>query len=194
MLFSERLKELRNKKNVTQLDLAKDLNLSRATIAGYENLGKQPNFDTLIQLARYFNVTTDYLIGLSEYTGNENRSISEVLGLTDNAIKAIRDLNNYPGNVSLINFFSDLISDREFTILLGHSIMYLQGEKPLSMLANYINSEADSGELFPTLKRSLNSDLLRRVFEEQAKDKFIDILNRLKNKEGATDGNSSKTR
>lgn len=64
--FSERLKFLRTRKGITQQELADIVGVSRTAIAGYERLDKQPNFDVLVKIAQYFDVTTDYLLGLSE--------------------------------------------------------------------------------------------------------------------------------
>lgn len=51
---------------LTQADLASELELSRAAIAGYENSGKEPTFEVLIKIADYFGVTTDYLLGIKQ--------------------------------------------------------------------------------------------------------------------------------
>lgn len=64
-MFSERLKELRNKLNISQYKLAKDLNLSRSAISAYELNKRQPDFEMLEKMADYFNVSIDYLIGRS---------------------------------------------------------------------------------------------------------------------------------
>lgn len=66
MNFAERLKFLRTRRNITQQELATDLGISRTSVAGYESLGKQPTFDGLISIAKYFDVTTDYLLGVSD--------------------------------------------------------------------------------------------------------------------------------
>ncbi|SEG10077.1 DNA-binding transcriptional regulator, XRE-family HTH domain [Caloramator fervidus] len=66
-LFSERLKKLREEKSVSRNELAEELNVSTQTIANYENGNREPNFDNLIKLADYFKVTTDYLIGRSDF-------------------------------------------------------------------------------------------------------------------------------
>lgn len=62
MNFASTLKRLREEKGVTQDTLAKYLGVTRSTIAGYETKGKQPNFECLIHMADYFNVTVDYLL------------------------------------------------------------------------------------------------------------------------------------
>lgn len=62
--FSERLKELRLDKNLTQTQLSKETGLSQACIAKLENGSRMPSVDTVIALAKYFKCTTDYLLGL----------------------------------------------------------------------------------------------------------------------------------
>lgn len=59
------LKILRNKKNISQLKLSMDLELSQELISQYE-LGKSlPTIANLVKLANYFNCSTDYLLGLT---------------------------------------------------------------------------------------------------------------------------------
>jgi transcriptional regulator with XRE-family HTH domain len=61
-MFSDRLKDLREDNDLTQSELAKILNISREAISGYENTGKEPNFDILVRIADYFDVSLDYLL------------------------------------------------------------------------------------------------------------------------------------
>lgn len=63
MAFYNRLKELRRSKGLTQAELSKITGLGQSTIAMYESHKREPNFDVLTQLADFFNVTTDYLLG-----------------------------------------------------------------------------------------------------------------------------------
>ena len=58
-----RLKELRRKKDITQEELAKQLQLSPSTIGMYETGRREPDFDTLQMIADYFHVSTDSLLG-----------------------------------------------------------------------------------------------------------------------------------
>lgn len=57
-----RLKELRKKKGLTQIRLAIELNMSQNTISRYETGSHEPDVQTLIQIADYFNVSLDYLM------------------------------------------------------------------------------------------------------------------------------------
>ena len=62
--FAERLKELREERNLTQYELSKKLNISTACINRWEkNLGV-PNIDSIIILCQFFGCSSDYLIGL----------------------------------------------------------------------------------------------------------------------------------
>lgn len=65
-MFSQRLKELRTKKNLTLRQLGKDLGISYSSLSNYENGSQQPNFDTLEKIANYFGVRLDYLTGKSD--------------------------------------------------------------------------------------------------------------------------------
>lgn len=64
--FAERLKELREENQLSQRTLAKELGVSQAAIARWENNLQTPNIDIAIIVAKYFNVTTDYLLGLED--------------------------------------------------------------------------------------------------------------------------------
>lgn len=64
--FGETIKRLRIQKNITQAQLAHALSVGRPTIAGYETKGKQPDYDKLLKLAQFFNVSVDYLLNSSD--------------------------------------------------------------------------------------------------------------------------------
>ena len=61
-----RIKQLRKDMNLSQIDLAKKLNISNTTLSQYETGQRIPSDDIKIQLANFFDCTTDYLLGLSE--------------------------------------------------------------------------------------------------------------------------------
>lgn len=65
MDFADVLKNIRKEKNITQEELAKVLNMKRTSISGYETGRKEPDFKTLTEIANYFNVSVDYLLGRS---------------------------------------------------------------------------------------------------------------------------------
>ena len=85
-MFSERLKELRNTINFTQVDLAKELNVTKQCVSNRENNNIQSSIDMLIKTAKYFNVSTDYLLGL------EQKKVIDVSMLNDLQISHIRQI------------------------------------------------------------------------------------------------------
>lgn len=62
--FAERLKELRNEKELSQAQLANATGLSHTAIVYWETGQRVPNANAVIILAGFFNVTTDYLLGV----------------------------------------------------------------------------------------------------------------------------------
>ncbi len=64
--FAIQLKYLREEKGITQTKLAKDLCLSQTTIAKYESGTHEPDYELLIKIAKYFDTTTDFLLGLED--------------------------------------------------------------------------------------------------------------------------------
>ena len=63
MDFKTRLKELRLEKNVSQLEVAKMLNMSKMAISHWEKGHSEPSIEQLKILAAYFDVSIDYLVG-----------------------------------------------------------------------------------------------------------------------------------
>ena len=84
--FGIRLRELREKKKLTQLQVAKRLNANSSTISCYEANTRFPSTDMLTQLALFYNVSSDYLLGI------ENRSMVCVDGLTERQIELVTSL------------------------------------------------------------------------------------------------------
>ena len=64
--FAERLKELRQEKRLSQDALAEILDISQTGISYWELGVRRPTSDFIIAIAKYFNVTTDYLLGVSD--------------------------------------------------------------------------------------------------------------------------------
>ena len=64
--FSERLRELRKANNIKQRDVADYLGIRLRYYQSYEGGERRPDYEGLVALADYFQVTTDYLLGRSE--------------------------------------------------------------------------------------------------------------------------------
>ncbi len=65
-LFKIRLKELRIEKGINQIELAKQLQVSKGIISFWENGLREPTLSNLISIAKFFDVSLDYICGLSD--------------------------------------------------------------------------------------------------------------------------------
>ena len=77
-MFSDRLKELRARYRISQAELASKLGVAQQTVASWETDKSSPNYSLLTKIAQIFNVSSDYMLGLSDYM-----RIAEVHGSGD---------------------------------------------------------------------------------------------------------------
>lgn len=61
-----RIKEIRKRKKITAKELADHVNVSESTMSLYENGKHEPTFETLSKIAKYLEVSVDYLLGVSD--------------------------------------------------------------------------------------------------------------------------------
>ncbi len=81
----DKLRTLRNERNLSQDRLAKKVSVTRASIATYESGNRLPSLYVLVRLARALGVTTDYLLGVS----SDKTSFLDVSGLTPKQIESL---------------------------------------------------------------------------------------------------------
>lgn len=62
-MLGNKIKELRKLKDITQGEMSRDLNIKVSTLSNYETGYSSPDSETLVKIADYFNVSTDYLLG-----------------------------------------------------------------------------------------------------------------------------------
>ena len=84
--FGLRLKELRERKHLSQADVAERLDVTRSTVSGYECNTITPSAEQLVRLARLYNTSLDYMMGL------ENRSHLYLDDLSESQQRAILDV------------------------------------------------------------------------------------------------------
>lgn len=71
MKLGDKIKKLREGKNISQKELAGELGVTDAMISMYENDKKNPSLDVITKIAMFFNVSTDYLLGTETMSDNE---------------------------------------------------------------------------------------------------------------------------
>lgn len=76
MQFGDRLKELREEKELKQAELANLFNISPSTIGMYEQNRRTPDFALLNSIADYFGVSVDYLLGRTDIRNYEENTIA----------------------------------------------------------------------------------------------------------------------
>lgn len=70
MDFSQRLRELRKQRGLTQEELAKELDIAKSSVSMYENGKRKPSFEVLEMFADFFNVNLDTLYGSEPVSAN----------------------------------------------------------------------------------------------------------------------------
>jgi len=66
--FSETMSALRKSRGLSQRRAAGDLNISQALLSHYENGAREPGLDFVCRACRYYGVSADYLLGISDLT------------------------------------------------------------------------------------------------------------------------------
>jgi transcriptional regulator with XRE-family HTH domain len=66
-IVSQKIRLLRLERKLTQEQLADALGIKKQTISSYEYKKRAPNYDILLRISKFFQVSTDYLLGISEY-------------------------------------------------------------------------------------------------------------------------------
>ena len=77
MTIGERLTKLREEKGFMQKDVAEKLGIAPNTLSGYERDLRNPDSETLLKLASFYNVTVDYLLGAEMELSNIYLSLAK---------------------------------------------------------------------------------------------------------------------
>lgn len=78
------IKKLRTSCGITQVELARELGVTKQCVSNWENDNIQPSIEMLIKIAKYFKVSADYILGI------DNDKTIDVSNLTDKQIAHIR--------------------------------------------------------------------------------------------------------
>ena len=71
--FAETMSALRKARGLSQRAAAADLHISQALLSHYENGAREPGLDFVCRACKYYGVSADYMLGLSEHTGISRR-------------------------------------------------------------------------------------------------------------------------
>lgn len=97
-MIGKRLRDLREDADLTQAELAKILNINKHSVSSYERDKSEPPDAIKVKIADYFNISTDYLLGIIEQPSPiyDNNSIIRLpLKFSPTAEKELRDYIDY---------------------------------------------------------------------------------------------------
>ncbi len=109
--LGDRIRNLRDSEDIQQVDFAKKIGVSNVVLSRYESGERRPDYDTLLKIAEYFDVTTDYLLGKSE--NRESNSNKEVVLSKDekDIAKRIEDFKKDLTSSDGLNFSGEPMSE-----------------------------------------------------------------------------------
>ncbi len=136
LTIQEKLKDLRTEKGLTLERLAEETQLSRSALQSYEaNESKDISHRAIISLAKFYGVSTDYLLGLTENRKKENARVAD-LKLDDDAAQLLRSgcFNN--------RLFCEIIRHPGFWKLMSDTEIYVDGlaEMQIHNLNDYVKT------------------------------------------------------
>ncbi|KNF08525.1 putative transcriptional regulator [Gottschalkia purinilytica] len=136
MSFSKRLKQLRKEHQLTQEELAQKISKNRSTIAGYETERKEPDHETLILLADFFEVPLDYLLGRTDIRNIQKQTLKEKYPEIHDVEEAMKIILSQPG----LMLKGELLTDESKIILANAIQMGLRTAEEISKKKNKRNN------------------------------------------------------
>lgn len=94
-MFGDRFQELREDKGLTQSELGKELGIPFRTIQAYENNSCKPGWQRLVEIAKYFNVSLDYLFCLIDEPLPYNRKDCIIIPKRNLSATDITEIKNF---------------------------------------------------------------------------------------------------
>lgn len=151
-IFPVRLSKFMKEKNITQTELAKNINVTRQAISLYANGQSTPDINILCKIAKYFKVSSDYLLGLSNSKSSNinDREVCSTLGLTDESIETLKALKNNKHPLSTENYLraiNDFISYSYIDGFLDFLIQYVYFDKSSSVFETYNKAKQNIKEV-----------------------------------------------
>lgn len=122
-IFAARFKELRESAGLKQAEIGEKLGVSRGAISFYENCDRTPDIEFAVKVATFFNVSTDWLLGLSEYKDMTYRGLTaEDMGLSEQATTVLSTYQRL-GAQQLLRTVNSLLEAESLTH--GHTLLQI---------------------------------------------------------------------
>ncbi|MGM0219148.1 helix-turn-helix domain-containing protein [Enterococcus sp. AZ126] len=144
--FTDRLTELREKENLSKQGVADLLNVNRVTYSNWEYGKTEPNFVTLAKLAKLFNVSVDYLLGVSDVNSYVQDHKKELLNIGNSFSKITREYKTQFDDIvyKVMEMSSEnRLSNEEVTTLFKDTLRFLESEFEFKTDKNYFEQQID---------------------------------------------------
>lgn len=148
-VFPERLSSLMKEKNLRQQDLADFLGVKRQTVSLYMTGQSIPDAEQLKNIAVFFKVSSDWLIGITEDKSTQNRAV-DMLGISTSAIDGLLEASHsFPGilsdlfsNVGFLGFVSTIyrLQSAVNTTKQAHKVVQEKGYREYLNIQNALKS------------------------------------------------------
>jgi len=173
----KKLQNLRERRGLSQDELAQKLDVTRVSISNYERGLRMPDAEVVARLAQEMGVTTDYLLGLSEYESYENAVMSKEVPLSNEALSFLLS-NEWPTN-TLIDFFLRSPLAKDFFEQLEYSAsdrLWLDDDVDTNLLVEWDNTPEKTSSFDDVLSvirtghLSKTFDFLKKISEAAYQD------------------------
>lgn len=171
--FGIRLEDLRTERGLTREEMANMLNISYSAYTNYENAKREPNFETIVKLADFFQVSVDYLLGRVYFKDNEYyKQFIQTQQILENENALKESYKNIYEN--MVKAFKNLTIKERFNMM--HSIdLVIKLYLTLSNIQNQTKEYFEQTQM-PTTHRNI---LIR--YEEYLRQEVFKIKNELDN-------------
>ena len=168
MKFNERLLELRNASGKSQKECAEEMGISNSKYNKWENGVNSPDYETLCFLARFYNTTTDYLLGITDIRTNDTniKAVCDYCGLSETAVKMLNELKMEKANtMATITIIEEILKN-------SNNIYQLEVYVDAAALA--LSEYIDAVEGAVKAKKPIN--VMMEVIKRQARNEPISGL------------------
>ncbi len=91
-MLANQMKKLRNQKGLTQQELADILHVSKGTVGMWETGRREPNTEILSELADFYGVTVDYLLGREQLSPAQEAAVQETIRTLEELTQRLRTM------------------------------------------------------------------------------------------------------
>lgn len=180
-LFPSQLRELRKKKGISQETLARDLGVSKSTIGLYETGDTLPDARTLRDLAIYFSVSADWLLGLAKNptTDADINAMCEYSGLSEKAIGTLHRFSMRDERINILLSFINNFLEKDFVDRFDSAAFYAAALKKIYRDCVDISTELDDGiQIMAQLTRDedkMKKEIIHRLYYNESANRMMEV-------------------